>query len=62
MYKLDVNSRWNVVKGILKQRYHMLTDDDLALRHGKEGELIGRLQEKLHKSRADVMRMIGDVN
>jgi uncharacterized protein YjbJ (UPF0337 family) len=62
MYKLDVISRWNVVKGVLKQRYGMLTDDDLALRQGKEGELIFRLQQKLGKSRADIMRMIGEVN
>jgi uncharacterized protein YjbJ (UPF0337 family) len=62
MYKLDVISRWNVVKGILKQQYGMLTDDDLAFRHGKEGELIGRLQKKLNKSRSEVMRIIGEVN
>jgi hypothetical protein len=62
MYKLDVVSRWNFVKGILKQRYNMLTDDDLTFRHGREGELICRLQQKLNKSRADIMRIIGEVN
>jgi uncharacterized protein YjbJ (UPF0337 family) len=62
MYKLDVNSRWNTVKESLKQRYGMLTDDDLTFRCGKEGELIGRLQQKLGKSRADIMRMIWEVN
>ncbi len=61
MYKLDVTSRWNFVKGILKQRYNMLTDDDLSFRCGREGELIGRLQSKLGKSRADIMRMLGEV-
>lgn len=62
MYKLDATSRWNVVKGILKQRYGSLTDDDLSFRCGKEGELIGRLQQKLGMSRADIMRLIGEVN
>jgi uncharacterized protein YjbJ (UPF0337 family) len=62
MYKLDVTNRWNVVKGILKQRYGSLTDDDLNFRCGKEGELIGRLQQKLGMTRADIMRLIGDVN
>lgn len=60
MYKLDIISRWNYVKGILKQRYGTLTDADLAFNHGREGELIGRLQEKLGKSRADIMRIIGE--
>lgn len=62
MYKLDIISRWTIVKGVLKQKYGMLTDDDLTFRHGKEGELIYRLQNKLGKSRADIMRIIGDVN
>jgi uncharacterized protein YjbJ (UPF0337 family) len=59
MYKLDIISRWNTVKAILKQRYGMLTDDDLMFRYGREGELIGRLQQKLGKSRGDIMRIIG---
>jgi uncharacterized protein YjbJ (UPF0337 family) len=60
MYKLEIISRWNAVKATLKQKYAMLTDDDLIFRHGKEGELIGKLQKRLGKSRADIMRMIGE--
>ena len=62
MYKPELISRWNEVKEKLKRRYNMLTDEDLMFRLGREGELIIRLQRKLGKSRADVMRMIGDVN
>ena len=62
MYKLELISRWNEVKEKLKRRYNMLTDEDLMFRFGKEGELIIRLQRKLGKSRADVMRMIGEAN
>jgi hypothetical protein len=62
MYKLELISRWNEVKEKLKRRYNMLTDEDLIFRLGREGELIIRLQRKLGKSRADVMRMIGEVN
>jgi hypothetical protein len=60
MYKLEVISRWNSVKAALKKKY-LLTDEDLLWNQGREGELIGRLQKKLGKSRADVMRMIGEV-
>lgn len=62
MSMLDVVSRWNIVKGELKQRYDMLTEDDLRFRRGKEGELIYRLQQRLGKSRADIMRIIGELN
>ena len=60
MPKFEITSRWNNVKETLKQRY-TLTDEDLLLCTGREGELIRRLQEKLGKSRADVMRIIGEV-
>ncbi|HEY0742959.1 MAG TPA: general stress protein CsbD [Chryseosolibacter sp.] len=62
MYKLELISRWNQVKEKLKRRYNMLTDEDLMFRMGREGELIIRLQRKLGKTRADVMRMIGEAN
>lgn len=62
MYKLDIIRRWNVVKTALRQKYGILTDEDLTFNQGREGELIGRLQEKLGKTRADIMRIIGDVN
>ena len=57
---LDIKSRWNIVKGRLKQKYAMLSDEDLSLRFGREGDLITRLQKKLGKSKADILRMIGD--
>jgi uncharacterized protein YjbJ (UPF0337 family) len=62
MNMLDVVSRWNKVKGELKQRYDMLTDDDLTFKWGKEGELIYKLQQRLGKSRADIMKIIGGLN
>ena len=61
MDKLELINSWNDVKEKLKRRYQMLTDEDLMYRLGREGELIVRLQRKLGKSRADVMRMIGEV-
>jgi hypothetical protein len=60
MYRLEILMRWNNVKTALKQKY-MLTEEDLSLNAGREGEMIGRLQKKLGKSKADVMRIIGEV-
>jgi len=42
------------VKGKLKQKYGQLSDDDLAFTEGKEDELLGRLQQKLGKTKEDL--------
>ena len=44
------------MKGKLKQKYGQLTDDDLTFAEGKEDELLGRLQQKLGKSKEDLRR------
>jgi len=52
--KLQVKGSWNEVKGKLKQKYGQLTDDDLSFTEGKEDELLGRLQQRLGKSKEDL--------
>ena len=42
------------MKGKLKQKYGQLTDNDLTFADGKEDELLGRLQQKLGKSKEDL--------
>ena len=39
------------MKGKLKQKYGQLSDDDLAFSEGKTDELLGRLQQKLGKTK-----------
>ena len=58
MTKLQFKGGWNEVKGKLKQKYAQLSDDDLAFTEGKEDELLGRLQQKLGKSKEDLRREI----
>jgi hypothetical protein len=60
MMIMDIRTRWNEVKSRLKNRYEILTDEDLNLNLGKEYDLIQRLQRKLGKSRAEIFRMIGE--
>ena len=52
--KLQVKGSWNEVKGKLKQKYGQLTDDDLSFTEGKEDEFLGRLQQRLGKSKEDL--------
>jgi len=58
MTKLQFKGGWNETKGKLKQKYAQLTDDDLAFAEGKDDELLGRLQQKLGKTKEDIRREI----
>ena len=58
MTKLELKGNWNETKGKLKQKYADLTDDDLTFAEGKEDELLGRLQQKLGKSKDEVREEI----
>ena len=58
MTKLQFKGSWNEAKGKLKQKYAHLTDDDLGFADGKEDELLGRLQQKLGKTKEDLRREI----
>ena len=58
MTNLKLKGSWNEVKGKLKQKYGQLTDDDLAFAEGKQDEFLGRLQQKLGKSKEDLRREI----
>ncbi len=61
MDKLEIKGKWNELKGKAKQEYADLTDDDLAYEEGKEDELVGRLQQKLGKTRDEVVDWINSL-
>jgi uncharacterized protein YjbJ (UPF0337 family) len=54
----ELKGNWNETKGKLKQKFAMLTDNDLLLIEGKQEELIGRLQKKLGKTKEEVHKII----
>jgi uncharacterized protein YjbJ (UPF0337 family) len=58
MTNLRLKGGWNEVKGKLKQKYGQLTDDDLTFAQGKDDELLGRLQQKLGKSKEELRKEI----
>ena len=61
MNKLQIKGNWNEIKGKLKQKYAQLTDDDLTFAEGKEDELLGRLQQRLGKTKEEIRREIEKV-
>jgi uncharacterized protein YjbJ (UPF0337 family) len=58
---MGFKGNWNEAKGKLKQKYAMLTDDDLLLIEGKFDELLGRLQVKLSKTKEQVEKIISEL-
>jgi len=58
MDRLELKGSWNELKGKAKQAHGDLTDDDLRYEDGKEDELFGRLQQKLGKTRDEVIHWL----
>lgn len=58
MDKLNLKGSWNEIKGKIKQSHADMTDDDLEYQEGKEDELFGRLQQKLGKTKDEVVDWI----
>lgn len=58
---LELKGNWNDIKGKLKQKFAVLTDNDLLLEEGKEDELLGRLQAKLGKTKEEVQKFISEL-
>ncbi|MCG9790957.1 CsbD family protein [Flavobacterium algicola] len=61
MNNQEIKGNWNELKGKLKQKYADLTDDDLLYAEGKEDEMLGKLEQKLGKSKDEVRKMIADL-
>ena len=58
---MEIKGNWNQTKGKLKQKFALLTDQDLLLVEGKEDELIGRLQVKLGKTKDEIRKIIAEI-
>ena len=53
-----VKGNWNELKGKLKQRFAVLTDNDLMYEEGKEDEMLGKIQTKLGTSKDEFEKLI----
>jgi uncharacterized protein YjbJ (UPF0337 family) len=60
MTTLKIKGNWNQAKGVLKQKYAQLTDDDLMFEEGKEEELLGRLQARTGEAKEKLRDMISE--
>ena len=54
----EVKGTWTEQKGKLKQKFAMLTNNDLLFEEGKKEEMLGRLQIKLGKTKEELLSII----
>jgi uncharacterized protein YjbJ (UPF0337 family) len=57
----EIKGNWKEIKGKLKQKFSMLTDNDLLFVEGKQDEMLGRLQVKLGKTKEEIHKLIADL-
>jgi uncharacterized protein YjbJ (UPF0337 family) len=57
----EIKGNWNEQKGKLKQKFAMLTDNDLLFAEGKKDEMMGKLQINLAKTNEDLYKMISEL-
>jgi uncharacterized protein YjbJ (UPF0337 family) len=58
MTSIEIKGNWNEMKGKLKQKYAVLTDNDLIFEEGKKDEMLGKLQLKLCKTKEELNKII----
>lgn len=57
----ELKGNWNETKGKLKQKFALLTDDDLLLVEGKHDEMMGKIQTRLGKTKEEIQKLIADL-
>ena len=62
MNKLEIQGDWNITKGLLKQKWADLTDDDLEFVDGKKDELVGRIQKSTGETREAIEKFFQDAS
>ena len=61
MNKTELEGNWNEKKGKLKQKFALLTDNDLMYAEGKKDEMFGKLQVKLGKTKEEFEKIFSEL-
>jgi uncharacterized protein YjbJ (UPF0337 family) len=54
----QIEGKWSQVKGQVRQQFARLTDDDLAMVHGKRELLLGKIQERYGYAKEEAQRQL----
>ena len=60
MNTTEAEGKWNEFKGKLKQKFAVLTDDDLLFAEGKKDEMMGKLESKLGKTKEEIHKALSE--
>lgn len=52
------DGNWKQIKGKVREKWGALTDDDLDVIQGKREQLVGKLQERYGRDRAETEREV----
>lgn len=58
MNTTELKGNWDEQKGKLKQKFAILTDNDLMFEEGKKEEMLGKLEIKLGKTKEELHKII----
>ena len=58
MNTTELGGNWHETKGKLKQKFALLTDNDLLFAEGKKEEMLGKIQIKLGKTKEELRAII----
>ncbi len=56
-----IKGNWDEQKGKLKQKFAILTDNDLMFAEGKKDEMMGRIEIKLGKTKEELLSIISSL-
>lgn len=57
----DIYQNWDLIKEQLKKRFNTLTESDVLLVNGYQDDLMGRLEMKLSKTRAEIEELVAEI-
>jgi hypothetical protein len=58
MYQINDKGNWIALKKKIRLAFPTITESDLKLKDGDEGNLLARLQKKLSKTKKEIIVMI----
>ena len=59
--QLVMHGSWDDVKVQLRNNYEELTEEDLSYQRGSEHELLDRIQQRLGKTKDEVIRLLSEL-
>jgi uncharacterized protein YjbJ (UPF0337 family) len=57
----EIQGKWNIMRGKVKEKWGQLTDDDLTFASGNVDQLVGRIQQRTGEARQKIEGFLNDL-